>query len=109
LESLAAENVTVSAGKIHGVTAGGIEMEDGTSFAVDAIICATGFDTSFRPAFPVIGNQGLDLRDAWKEEPRSYLSVAASGFPNYFSKSAAYSHRLYALRNKSRTNPNTYI
>lgn len=61
-------------------------MEDGTIIQVDALICATGFDTSFRPAFPVIGQEGKDLRDVWKEEPRAYLSVAASGFPNYFRK-----------------------
>lgn len=59
-------------------------MEDGTIFTLDTIICATGFDTSFCPAFPVIGQQGKDLRDVWKVEPRSYLSVTASGFPNYF-------------------------
>lgn len=61
-------------------------MTDGTIIQVDALICATGFDTSFRPAFPVIGQEGKDLRDVWKEEPRSYLSVSASGFPNYFCK-----------------------
>ena len=28
---------------------------------------------------------GTDLRNEWKDEPRSYLSIAARGFPNYFS------------------------
>ncbi len=60
-------------------------MEDGTQFNFDAILCATGFDTSYRPSFPLIGEDGTDLRDKWKDEPRSYLSVAVDGFPNYFS------------------------
>lgn len=42
LESLAANNVTVECGQILKITSGGIEMEDGTSYIVDAIICATG-------------------------------------------------------------------
>jgi cation diffusion facilitator CzcD-associated flavoprotein CzcO len=68
------------------MTQNGIEMQDGTTFTLDAIVCATGFDTSFRPSFPVIGRDKKDLREVWREEPRSYLSIAASGFPNYFSE-----------------------
>jgi hypothetical protein len=49
-------------------------------------VCATGFDVSQRPAFPVIGREGLDLRDFWENMPINYLSVTAPGFPNYFSK-----------------------
>ncbi|OAL56021.1 FAD/NAD(P)-binding domain-containing protein [Pyrenochaeta sp. DS3sAY3a] len=84
LESLASENVTVECGEISSVRANGIEMKDGPLHEVDALICATGFDTSFKPAFPVIGLNGCDLRKVWEVEPRSYLSIAASGFPNYF-------------------------
>lgn len=86
LESLSADNVTVRTDRILGVVPHGIQMEDGTTFSVDAIVCATGFDTSFCPAFPVIGQDGEDLRTVWKDEPRSYLSVAACRFPNYFGK-----------------------
>ncbi|KAK4937018.1 hypothetical protein LTR28_009973, partial [Elasticomyces elasticus] len=63
---------------------------DGRKFALDAIICATGFDTSFRPFFPVIGPAGRDLRDDWANEPRSYLAVAAAGYPNYFKRCVHY-------------------
>lgn len=71
------------------ITKEGFISEDGREFKVDAIVCATGFDTSFKPAFPVIGRKGQNLRDFWAEEPRHYLSVAAPGFPNYFSKCEA--------------------
>lgn len=90
LEALAADNVVVRTDPILRMTAGGIEMVDGTHFGLDAIICATGFDNSYRPSFPVIGEGGKDLREEWREEPRSYLSVAATGFPNYFSTSDMY-------------------
>ncbi|CAG9977251.1 unnamed protein product [Clonostachys byssicola] len=84
LEALAAPNATVRGDPISHVTPGGIQMKDGTHFEFDAIICASGFDTSYRPSFPVIGESGVDLRDQWKDEPRSYLSVAVDGYPNYF-------------------------
>lgn len=64
----------------------GIRTPDGQFYQVDAIVCATGFDCSFRPAFPVIGRNGHDLRDVWQETPVHYMSVAVPGFPNYFSK-----------------------
>ncbi|KAK5674344.1 hypothetical protein LTS10_012928 [Elasticomyces elasticus] len=87
LEALSADNVTVCTDEILRITRDGIEAMNGSKFALDAIICATGFDTSFRPFFPVIGVAGRDLRDDWADEPRSYLSVAAAGYPNYFMTS----------------------
>ncbi|KAH9213911.1 hypothetical protein DL95DRAFT_409861 [Leptodontidium sp. 2 PMI_412] len=84
LEALVEDNVTVVGGGIRRFTAEGIETNDGKLFNVDAIVCATGFDTTYRPSFKVIGQDGKDLRDVWAKEPRSYISVGASGFPNYF-------------------------
>jgi cation diffusion facilitator CzcD-associated flavoprotein CzcO len=67
------------------VTAEGLKMVDGSKIVVDAIICATGFDTSYRPSFPLVGFE-MDLRELWKKEPTSYFSIAAAGIPNYFSE-----------------------
>jgi cation diffusion facilitator CzcD-associated flavoprotein CzcO len=64
-------------------------MTDGSVVAVDAIICATGFDTSYRPSFPVVAF-GKDLRDLWQDEPKSYFSIAAAGLPNYFSQYSSF-------------------
>ncbi|KAL6228666.1 hypothetical protein BDW75DRAFT_250991 [Aspergillus navahoensis] len=83
LEALASHNVSVRNDAIEAVTAAGLRMADGSILEVDAIICATGFDTSFRPAFPVVAFE-QDLREVWKDEPTSYLSIAAAGMPNYF-------------------------
>lgn len=66
-------------------TSEGLKLSDGSVLAVDAIICATGFDTSYKPSFPLVAFD-KDLRDVWKDEPKSYFSIAASGFPNYFSE-----------------------
>ncbi len=60
-------------------------MKNGDVVKLDALICATGFDTSFRPPFPLVGLNGQDLRDLWAKEPRSYLTIAAPDMPNYFS------------------------
>jgi cation diffusion facilitator CzcD-associated flavoprotein CzcO len=51
---------------------------------LDVLICATGFDTSYRPRFPLIGPKGQSLADVWENEPKSYLGMAAHDFPNYF-------------------------
>lgn len=53
--------------------------------AVDTVVCATGFDLSCAPRFPVIGRGGADLRERWLTNPASYLSVTAEDMPNYFT------------------------
>lgn len=83
LESLTLPNVTTLYGEITHVTPEGVVTEDGKQHDLDVLICATGFDTSFKPRFPVIGRKGRNLQDEWAVEPRSYLGLAATGFPNY--------------------------
>jgi hypothetical protein len=51
---------------------------------VDAIACATGFDTSFMPKFPIIGRAGVQMSEQWSKHASAYLSLAVPGFPNYF-------------------------
>ncbi|KAL2067900.1 hypothetical protein VTL71DRAFT_15998 [Oculimacula yallundae] len=84
LEALIEPNTAVITKGINSITSNGIRTADGVEYPVDVIVCATGFDVSQRPVFPVIGRYGVDLRDFWEDEPRNYLSVAAPGFPNYF-------------------------
>jgi cation diffusion facilitator CzcD-associated flavoprotein CzcO len=47
------------------------------------LVAATGFNTTFRPRFPIIGRNGVNLQDAWQEHPESYLGLGVAGFPNY--------------------------
>lgn len=86
LEALRKDNVEVVVGDIRRFVADGIEMASGEVLKVDTIICATGFDISFRPRFPLVGREG-NLQDRWSEEtPKAYMSCAVAGMPNYFSK-----------------------
>jgi cation diffusion facilitator CzcD-associated flavoprotein CzcO len=64
------------------MTERGCVGSDGVEHALDVLICATGFDVSFTPRFPVVGPAG-DLRDAWGHDPKSYLGTAAANVPNY--------------------------
>jgi hypothetical protein len=84
LEALSKHNVDVILKPIECVVPTGIRTSDGHVREVDAIICATGFDTTYKNRFPVYGRNGLKLGDKWREFPDSYLSVTTDGFPNFF-------------------------
>jgi len=84
LEALTDDKVDVITSEIVKVDAEGIITADGKHRPVDVLVCATGFDTTFTPRFPIIGRNGLSLADRWKHIPETYLSLATDGFPNYF-------------------------
>lgn len=90
LETLVGEKTTCYTDTIRGVTSNGFLTADG-EVEVDVIICATGFDTSFRPRFPIVGLDGLDIATRWADCPASYISVSVSKVPNYFMYSGPYS------------------
>ncbi|KAJ7243363.1 FAD/NAD-P-binding domain-containing protein [Mycena haematopus] len=84
LEALLEPNVQVYTEMFQRITEKGFIDAVGNEVEVDVIICATGFDTSFRPRFPIIAN-GKNIQDLWKDYPvDSYLSIAVKDFPNYF-------------------------
>lgn len=53
---------------------------------LDAIVFATGFDALTGPLtrIDIRGRGGLSLHEKWSAGPRTYLGVAAEGFPNMF-------------------------
>ncbi|WYZ34830.1 hypothetical protein EsH8_I_001106 [Colletotrichum jinshuiense] len=84
LESFHDPRVSLHTDAIKRFVAQGIELANGEILEIDAIICATGFDSSFRPSFPLVGRQG-NLQDIWSEQtPKAYMSLAVAGLPNYF-------------------------
>lgn len=85
LEALASDKCESVWGEIDSFTPRGIRSADGTEREFDVIICATGFDISFTPRFPVVGLQGRLLQDQWAKRPEAYLSIFAAGMPNYFT------------------------
>lgn len=88
LEALTQPHVSLVQEPIQRVTEHGITTTDGCSRDFDVIVCATGFDVSYRPNFPLRGRDGIDLVEKWKKTattgPLAYLSICVPGFPNYF-------------------------
>lgn len=85
LEALSASNVSVVTGtEIARAEADGLVLETGEKIKCDIIVCATGFDLSFKPRFPIIGRNSIDLRDEWAMRPTAYLSMTPANMPNYF-------------------------
>ncbi|KAI5814907.1 hypothetical protein BZA77DRAFT_317773 [Pyronema omphalodes] len=83
LESLISSNVTPEFRGIDRVTSKGIKTVDGNEEEFDLIICATGFDVSFRPTWKMIGRDGADLSKIWERDPKAYMSIMTPSFPNY--------------------------
>ena len=84
LESLTKDNVDTIATAIERITPTGIQTTDGKHREVDAIVCATGFDTSYQNRFPIYGIGGVKLGERWKARVDTYLSMCVDGFPNLF-------------------------
>lgn len=84
LEALTDDKVDVISSPIVKIVADGVVTEDGKHHPTDVLVCATGFNTTFTPRFPIVGKDGLSLAKRWEETPENYLSLAVDGFPNYF-------------------------
>jgi cation diffusion facilitator CzcD-associated flavoprotein CzcO len=70
---------------IERITSDGVVTGDGTERTVDAIIYATGFETTdFLAPMRIAGLGGHDLGEAWQGGAEAYLGIAVSGFPNLF-------------------------
>ncbi|KAF5668654.1 monooxygenase [Fusarium heterosporum] len=83
LEALSQDNASVTIDPIVKITESGIQTTQGhTDF--DIIVCATGFDASFRRSWNVQGRDGHQLQEAWKDSPEAYFGIAAANMPNYF-------------------------
>ncbi|NKC11256.1 MAG: NAD(P)-binding protein [Gammaproteobacteria bacterium] len=70
---------------IEGLTTEGL-VADGTDYAFDAIVFATGFDamTGTLAAIDIRGRAHQALVDKWEAGPRTYLGLTSHGFPNLF-------------------------
>ncbi|MCU1545585.1 MAG: cyclohexanone monooxygenase [Homoserinimonas sp.] len=77
--------VDVKSDPIKRVTPTGLQTE-GETFALDAIIFATGFDAMTGSLLRInpTGRGGVKLSERWADGPRSYLGLSISGFPNMF-------------------------
>jgi cyclohexanone monooxygenase len=80
------ELVDVRTDPIAAFTTGGIRLESGREFTLDAVVFATGYDamTGSLLRLNVVGAGGRKLADKWAEGPRTYLGLMTEGFPNLF-------------------------
>ena len=62
-----------------------IVTQDRTERPVDVLIYGTGFRAT-EPLHDtrVVGRNGLDIHEAWKDRISAYLGTTVSGFPNFF-------------------------
>ena len=83
LTAIHEDNVAVITHAVERMVPTGID-DRGTIKDYDAIVCATGFNTSFVPRFPILGRQGRNLQDVYRKKLQCYMGIAVAGFPNYF-------------------------
>ncbi|KAG2420627.1 hypothetical protein HFD88_000240 [Aspergillus terreus] len=67
-------------------TAHGVVTADGTFREFDYVVMATGFEsfTGSIALMDIIGQDGANLKDVWKNGVRTYLGMVVRGFPNCF-------------------------
>jgi cation diffusion facilitator CzcD-associated flavoprotein CzcO len=87
LDAVQEKNVEIVTEGIESICNKGIRTKDGRLHEVDAIVCATGFHTSFTPSFQLRGLGGEDLGKKWASKPaEAYMGLAVAKYPNYWSK-----------------------
>ncbi|KAK5120511.1 hypothetical protein LTR85_006166 [Meristemomyces frigidus] len=84
LEAFTQPNVHLADSAITHISEEGIHTADGVFYRCDVIVCATGFDISQVPSFPILGRSGTSLAEKWSDEPESYISLACPDMPNLF-------------------------
>lgn len=90
LEALIQDNIEMRWDDIDQITKRGIQTRSGIEIEYDVIVCATGFDTSFQPAFRLEGRNGVNMAEKWTDDiPKAYLGMCVPDFPNYFCTSSS--------------------
>ncbi|HWD01695.1 MAG TPA: NAD(P)/FAD-dependent oxidoreductase [Amycolatopsis sp.] len=85
LPALAQPNVEVETARIQEITPRGVRTEDGMEHEADVIVYGTGFNaTDFLGPMKVLGLDGRNLDDVWRDGARAYLGLTVPGFPNLF-------------------------
>ncbi len=83
--ALLRENVKLVTEAIDHVDRSGIVLASGDRVDVDAIVLATGFETTtFLAPMTLRGTNGRSLHDAWSNGAEALLGMSVAGFPNLF-------------------------
>lgn len=98
-------NVDVHFAPVTEITEDSVIDSDGNEKKVDTIVCATGFDVSYRPRFPIVGQNGVELGDKWKVCPEAYLGITIPDMPNLVT----FIGPTWPVENGSVMGPLTYV
>lgn len=84
------ELVSVRNNPIKRITPQGIELTDGTSYELDVIILATGFDagSGALTRIDIRGRDGRSLKEEWGRDIRTTMGLQVHGYPNLFTTGA---------------------
>ncbi|MFD0902655.1 flavin-containing monooxygenase [Actinomadura sediminis] len=82
--ALTRPNVHLVTDPIERITPSGVRTSGGEHPA-DVLVYATGFSTTdFLAPMKIVGRDGRELTEAWRDGARAHLGITVSGFPNLF-------------------------
>ncbi|MBV1918160.1 MAG: NAD(P)/FAD-dependent oxidoreductase [Sphingomonadaceae bacterium] len=78
--------IDIHSDPITEITENGVKTQN-TFCKIDMLVVATGYDAVTGPllSMNITGKDGVQLKDAWADAPRTYLGVMVAGFPNMFT------------------------
>jgi cation diffusion facilitator CzcD-associated flavoprotein CzcO len=81
------EVVSVKDNPIERVTPNGLKLKDGSEYAFDVLIFATGFDagTGALTRIDIRGRDGRSLKEDWGRDIRTTMGLQIHGYPNLFT------------------------
>jgi cation diffusion facilitator CzcD-associated flavoprotein CzcO len=82
--TLAKPHVELETAAIDHIDPGGVVTQDGRLHELDVLVLATGFRAHDWGIDNVVGIDGMTIKEAWEQGPRTYRSITMPGFPNYF-------------------------
>jgi cation diffusion facilitator CzcD-associated flavoprotein CzcO len=83
--ALGRPNVRLVTDAIERIEQRGVRTRDGELHAADVIIYATGFkSTEFLAPMSIMGRNGRNLHEDWRNGARAYLGITVTGYPNFF-------------------------
>ena len=83
--ALQRENVSLIDSPVMEIRPNGVATRDGRFEAADVLIYGTGFTpTRYLTPLNILGPDGQDLNNAWREGAEAYLGLTVAGFPNFF-------------------------
>jgi cation diffusion facilitator CzcD-associated flavoprotein CzcO len=83
--ALARDNVELVPSAVTRLTKTGIVDANGTERTIDALVLATGFQTTnYLGTLEVVGRRGRNIREIWKGEPQAFLGMCVTGVPNFY-------------------------